>query len=73
MVIAENKTYPDWDSLQITLVNGEEAKATIRMMRQDIEVIEAAHGMERQEVITMMIAAMEDEWRQKADAEVPTE
>lgn len=73
MVIAENKTYPDWDSLQITLVNGEEAKATIRMMRQDIEVIEAAHGMERQEVIAMMIAAMEDEWRQKADTEVPTE
>ena len=73
MVIAENKTYSDWDSLQITLVNGEDAKATIRMMRQDIEVIEAAHGMERQEVIAMMIAAMEDEWRQKADAEVPTE
>jgi hypothetical protein len=73
MVIAENKTYSDWDSLQITLVNGEDAKATIRMMRQDIEVIEEAHGMERQEVIGMMIAAMEDEWRQKADAEVPTE
>ena len=61
----KNKTYQDWDSIQFTLVHGEAAKATIRMMRQDIEAMEATHGATRQDVIGMMIAALEDEWRQK--------
>ena len=68
-----NKEYKDWDSIILQLNEGETAKSTIRMMRQDMEVMAENHKVGRAEVIEMMIQALEEdatkEEKQTEDAE----
>jgi hypothetical protein len=63
----KNKEYTDWDSLQITIVLKDNAVANIRMMRQDIEAMEELHDAKKGEVIEMMIAALEEEYKNKSE------
>ena len=63
----KNKEYSDWDSLQITLVEKEEGKATVRMMRQDMEAMANLHGQSRGEIIEMMIQTLEEEYKNQTE------
>ena len=61
----KNVEYTDWDSLQITIVLKDKAVANIRMMRQDMEAMERLHSAEKGEVIEMMIATLQEEYKNK--------
>lgn len=63
----KNVEYADWDSLQIAIVLKDKAVANIRMMRQDIEAMEKLHNAGKGEVIEMMIAALEEEYKNKTE------
>jgi hypothetical protein len=63
----KNIEYADWDSLQISIVLKDKAVANIRMMRQDIEAMEKLYSAKKGEVIEMMIAALEEEYKNKPD------
>ncbi len=63
----KNVEYTDWDSLQIAIVLKDKAVANIRMMRQDIEAMERLHSAGKGEVIEMMIAALEEEYKNKSE------
>ena len=49
----------DWDSLVIQLENGGNAHGAIRIMKQDMENMKFLHGMERGEVLDMLVKALE--------------
>jgi len=61
----KNKVYPDWDNIVIQLNKGDEAVLNIRMMRQDLEAMTSFHGTERKDVLEMMIAAMEEQIKER--------
>ena len=63
----KNVEYTDWDSLQISIVLKDKAVANIRMMRQDIEVMQELYDAKKGEVIEMMIAALEEEYKNKSE------
>ena len=60
----KNKEYSDWDSLVINICHGESSKASIRMMRQDIDAMTVMHEVDRGKIIDLMIQGLEDEYRQ---------
>jgi len=49
----------DWDSLTIQLENGEEVHGSIRIMKQDMDNMKELHGMERGEILEMLVGALE--------------
>ncbi len=49
----------EWDSLVIQLGTGEEVHGSIRIMKQDMNNMQFLHGMERGEVLDMLIKALE--------------
>lgn len=49
----------EWDSLVIQLGNGEEVHGSIRIMKQDMDNMKFLHGMERGEVLDMLVKALE--------------
>jgi hypothetical protein len=63
----KNKEYSDWDSLQITLVQKEEGKATVRMMRQDMEAMKNLYDSSRGDIIEMMIQTLEEEFQNQTE------
>ena len=49
----------DWDSLTIQLEYGEEVHGSIRIMKQDMDNMKELHGMERGEILEMLVGALE--------------
>ena len=49
----------DWDSITIQLGNGEEVHGSIRIMKQDMDNMKELHGMERGEILEMLVGALE--------------
>ena len=49
----------DWDSLIIQLGIGEEVHGSIRIMKQDMDNMKELHGMERGEILEMLVGALE--------------
>ena len=62
--------YKDWDGLIVQLNMGKEGVQTIKMMRQDMEVMAENHGVTRADVVEMMLQALEDELK---NSETPKE
>ena len=56
-----NIEYKDWDSLIVQINLGKEGVQTIKMMRQDLEVMAENHGATRADVVEMMLQALEEE------------
>jgi len=65
-----NIEYTDWDGLIVQLNMGKEGVQTIKMMRQDMEVMAENHGATRAEVVEMMLQALEEELK---NSETPKE
>jgi hypothetical protein len=65
----KNKEYLDWDSLVINICHGESSKASIRMMRQDMEAMAVTHEVDRGKIVDLMIQGLEDEYRQHLNKE----
>lgn len=59
----------DWDSLVIQLENGEKVHGSIRIMKQDMDNMKFLHGMERGEVLDMLVKALETTPDPQAEAE----
>jgi hypothetical protein len=57
----ENKTYPDWDNVVIQINQGDKSVLNLRMMRQDLDAMMELHGVDREYVLGLMLAALEDE------------
>ena len=58
-----NKTYGDWDCMIIQLHDeaSNTGKANIKMMRQDMEAMATSHGVNRGEIIEMLVQALEEQ------------
>lgn len=56
-----NIEYKDWDSLILQLNIGKEGVQTIKIMRQDMEVMAENHEATRADVVEMMLQALEEE------------
>jgi cupin superfamily acireductone dioxygenase involved in methionine salvage len=65
-----NIEYKDWDGLILQLNMGKEGVQTIKMMRQDMEVMAENHGVTRADVVEMMLQALEEELK---NSETPKE
>jgi hypothetical protein len=65
-----NIEYKDWDGLIVQLNMGKEGVQTIKMMRQDMEVMAENHGVTRADVVEMMLQALEEELK---NSETPKE
>jgi len=59
----------DWDSLVIQLENGGNTHGVIRIMKQDMDGMKFLHGMERGEVLDMLVKALETTPNPQAEAE----
>jgi len=57
----ENKTYPDWDNVILQINQGDSVVLNLRMMRQDLEAMMANEGVDREYVLGLMLAALEDQ------------
>ena len=56
----ENKEFVyDWDNLVIQLGKGEEVHGSIRIMKQDIENMKYLHGMNIEDILKMLVEALE--------------
>ena len=56
-----NKTYPDWDNIIIQINQGDSVVLNLRMMRQDLEAMMHNEGVDREYVLGLMLAALEDQ------------
>ena len=56
-----NIEYTDWDSIVVQINLGKTGVQTIKMMRQDLEVMAENHGATRADVVEMMLQALEEE------------
>jgi cupin superfamily acireductone dioxygenase involved in methionine salvage len=65
-----NIEYKDWDGLIVQLNMGKEGVQTIKMMRQEMEVMAENHGVTRADVVEMMLQALEEELK---NSETPKE
>jgi len=65
-----NKEYTDWDSIIVQLNHGKEGVQTIKMMRQDLEVMAENHGANRADIVEMMLQTLEEELK---NSETPKE
>lgn len=65
----KNIEYSDWDSLQIAIVLKDKNVANIRMMRQDIEAMELMHYTNKGEIVSMMIATLEEDYKNRKEKE----
>lgn len=61
----KNIEYSDWDSITIELCHRESSRARIRIMRQDMEAMAKMHEVDRENIIGLMIDALEDEYQEK--------
>ena len=66
----KNIEYSDWDSITIELCHGETSRARIRMMRQDMDAMAKMHEVDRENIIGLMIDALEDEHQEKTSKTV---
>jgi hypothetical protein len=57
----ENKTYPDWDNIIIQVNQGDESVLNLRMMRQDLDAMMSNEGVDREYVLGLMLAALEEQ------------
>jgi len=57
----ENKVYPDWDNIIIQINQGDESVLNLRMMRQDLEAMMTNEGVDREYVLGLMLAALEEQ------------
>jgi|688.fasta_scaffold985979_2 hypothetical protein len=57
----ENKTYPDWDNVIMQINQGDTVVLNLRMMRQDLEAMMHNEGVDREYVLGLMLAALEDQ------------
>ena len=64
-----NKTYPDWDNIIIQINQGDTSVLNLRMMRQDLEAMMANEGVDREYVLGLMLAALEDQIANPAEPE----
>jgi len=64
----KNKTYPDWDSIVVQINLGKTGVQTIKMMRQDLEVLAENHGATRADVVEMLLQALEEEFKNSGTA-----
>jgi hypothetical protein len=56
----ENKEFVyDWDNIVIQLGKGEEVHGSIRIMKQDIENMKHLHGMNIEDILKMLVEALE--------------
>jgi len=65
-----NIEYADWDSITIELTHGETSRARIRMMRQDMDAMAKMHEVTRENIIGLMIDALEDEYQEETSKSV---
>lgn len=65
----ESKYVYDWDSLVIQLENGDEVHGSIRIMKQDMDNMKELHGMERGEILALLVEALETTENPKAKEE----
>jgi len=65
----ENKTYPDWDNVIMQINQGDTVVLNLRMMRQDLEAMMTNEGVDREYVLGLMLAAMEDQLANPAEPE----
>jgi len=65
----ENKVYPDWDNIIIQINQGDESVLNLRMMRQDLEAMMANEGVDREYVLGLMLAALEEQIANPAEPE----
>ena len=66
----KNIEYSDWDSITIELCHGENSRARIRIMRQDMDAMAKMHEVDRENIIGLMIDALEDEYQEKTSKAV---
>lgn len=59
MVQEENNFVYDWDNLVIQIGNGDEVHGSIRIMKQDMVGMQDLHGMERADILDMLVNALE--------------
>jgi hypothetical protein len=59
MAQEENVFKYEWDSLIIQIGNGEDVHGSIKIMKQDMDNMQDLHGMERGEVLSMLVDALE--------------
>jgi hypothetical protein len=57
----ENKTYSDWDNIIIQVNQGDESVLNLRMMRQDLDAMMSNEGVDREYVLGLMLAALEEQ------------
>ena len=57
----ENKVYPDWDNIIIQINQGDESVLNLRMMRQDLEAMMTNEGVDREYVLGLMLATLEEQ------------
>jgi hypothetical protein len=48
----------DWDSVEIQISKDDKPHGAIRMMKQDLENMEELHGMNRGEILEMLLNAL---------------
>jgi hypothetical protein len=58
-----NIEYNDWDSIVVQINLGNTGVQTIKMMRQDLEVLAENHGATRADVLEMLLQALEEEFK----------
>jgi hypothetical protein len=59
MANEENTFKYEWDSLIIQLGNGEDVHGSIKIMKQDMDGMQDLHGMDRADILEMLVAALE--------------
>jgi hypothetical protein len=64
-----NKTYPDWDNVIMQINQGDTVVLNLRMMRQDLEAMMTNEGVDREYVLGLMLAALEDQVNNPAESE----
>jgi len=65
----ENKTYPDWDNVIMQINQGDTVVLNLRMMRQDLEAMMTNEGVDREYVLGLMLAALEDQFANPVEPE----
>lgn len=65
----ENKVYPDWDNIIIQINQGDTSVLNLRMMRQDLEAMMHNEGVDREYVLGLMLAALEEQIANPAEPE----
>ena len=59
MANEENTFKYEWDSLIIQIGNGEDVHGSIKIMKQDMDGMQDLHGMDRADILEMLVAALE--------------